>query len=189
MLKVAVLVGNPKPQSRTLRIAQTMVEKLLEPGSYEATSIDLADYSSHIFEWPSPLMSELNQAVADSDLLIVACPTYKATYTGLLKGFLDRYPANGLRGVTAIPIMTGGDLTHAMGVDVNLRPLLIELGASLPTKGLYFVTSQMDQMDEVVGAWAAEAAAVLRLLQPLVQGVLKQHPDTQSASVSTGVTL
>jgi FMN reductase len=182
LVKIVVLVGNPKPQSRTLRIAETMTEKLLGAGIDEMTVIDLAVHSSHIFEWPSPVMAQLNQAVVDCDLLIVASPTYKATYTGLLKGFLDRYPANGLSGVIAIPMMTGGDLTHSMGVDVNLRPLLIELGASLPTKGLYFVASQMDQMDQIVTEWAVEAATVLSRLKPFAEVVLRQHPEVQTVS-------
>jgi FMN reductase len=176
MLKVTVLVGNPKPNSRTLRVAQTLVEKLLAPGTYELSVIDLADHTGQIFAWPSEEMTALSETVAASNLLVVASPTYKATYTGLLKSFLDRYPHNGLRGVTAIPVMTGADPTHSMGADVNLRPLLIELGASTPTKSLYFIASQMDHLDEIVATWAAENAAVLRLLQPLVEGVLAQHP-------------
>jgi len=179
MLKVSVLVGNPKPSSRTLRIATTLVENLLGPGTYDLTVIDLAEHTEHIFQWPSDYMAELTETVATSNLVVVASPTYKATYTGLLKSFLDRYPHNGLRGVTAIPVMTGADLTHSMGVDVNLRPLLVELGASLPTRGLYFVASQMDHLDEITSAWVAENADVLRLLQPLVQGVLAREPAAQ----------
>jgi len=31
----------------------------------------------------------------------------KASYTGMLKAFFDRYGNNGLAGVTAVPVMTG----------------------------------------------------------------------------------
>jgi len=74
MLKITILVGNPKPQSRTLKLAETLVDELLVAGTYDLRVIDLAEYSSHIFQWPSPVMAELNQAVADSDLLVVATP-------------------------------------------------------------------------------------------------------------------
>jgi len=178
MLKVTILVGNPKPQSRTLRVAETLLDRLLEPGSYEARVIDLAEHAAHIFEWPSPDMAELNQAVADSDLVIVASPTYKATYTGLLKGFLDRYAANSLRGVTAIPVMTGADLGHSMAPDVNLRPLLVELGASVPSKSFFFVTGHMERMEELVEEWAVENTAVLRLTQPLAEGLFARRPES-----------
>lgn len=163
-LKVSIIAGNPKPQSRTLKVAQTLVEKLLEAGSYEVEVIDLAEHVEEIFAWPSEKMAALNASVAASDVAVFASPTYKATYTGLLKAFLDRYPANALAGVTAIPVMTGADQTHSMGPTVNLAPLLVELGATVPGRGFYFVTGQMDHLDEVVQNAADEYAANLRRL-------------------------
>ncbi|MCU1513678.1 MAG: NADPH-dependent oxidoreductase [Microbacteriaceae bacterium] len=169
MLTVTVLAGNPKPQSRTLSIATALVEALLESGSYELTVIDLAEHTAELFAWPSDIMSALSAKVTSSDLVVVASPTYKATYTGLLKSFLDRFPSGGLGGITAIPVMTGGDLTHAMGPDTHLRPLLVELGASVPTKSLYFVAAEMDQVKEIVNAWVADARETLIRQMPLLQ--------------------
>lgn len=155
-VKVSVVVGNPKPKSRTLKVATSLVERLLEPGSYALEVTDLADHASEIFSWPSESMADLTSRVAKSDLAIFASPTYKATFTGLLKAFLDRYPANGLAGVVAIPVLTGADLTHAMGPTVNLSPLLAELGAIVPGRGFYFVASNMDRIDELVAGAAEE---------------------------------
>jgi FMN reductase len=157
VIKVNVVVGNPKPQSRTALVATRLAETLLRAGSFELSVIDLAEYAHRVFDWPSEEMSSLNDQVANGDLLIVATPTYKATYTGLLKAFFDRYPNLGLRGVVAIPVMTGNDPRHAMGLEVSLRPLLVELGAIVPTQGLYFVMSQMESMDDVLEEWAQEA--------------------------------
>ncbi|RFA12293.1 NADPH-dependent FMN reductase [Subtercola boreus] len=163
-LRVSIVVGNPRPKSRTLKVAETLVEKLLEKGSYDVEVIDLADHAQEIFAWPSEKMAALNAGVAASDIAVFASPTYKATYTGLLKAFLDRYPANGLAGVTAIPVLTGADLSHSMGPTVNLAPLLVELGASVPGRGFYFVAGQMDHLDEIVTTAAEEYAANLRRL-------------------------
>jgi FMN reductase len=160
-LKATIVVGNPKPKSRTLEVAKSLVEKLLVPGSYVLEIIDLADHTAEIFAWPSDEMAVLNARVAASDFVVFASPTYKATYTGLLKAFLDRYPTNGLSGVTAIPVHTGGDLTHAMGPSVSLAPLLVELGAVVPGRGFYFVSSHMDHVDEITEQAAAEYAANL----------------------------
>lgn len=158
-LKVSIVVGNPKPHSRTRKVAELLAEKLLVPGTYELQVFDLADYADEVLLWPSPKMQVANESVADSDLVIFASPTYKATYTGLLKAFLDRYPANGLAGVTAIPVHTGADFGHQMGPTFTLSPLLAELGAVVPGRGFYFALSQMDELDKVVGAAAAEYAA------------------------------
>lgn len=163
-ISVSVVVGNPKPQSRTLRVATTLVEHLLDEGSYDLTVIDLSDHEHEIFAWPSETMAGLNARVAESDLVVFASPTYKATYTGLLKAFLDRYPANGLAGVVALPVLTGADQTHSMGPTHTLAPILAELGAIVPGRGFYFVASHMDRLDELVGAAAAEYRANLARL-------------------------
>jgi len=160
-LRIAIVVGNPKPKSRTLKVAETLAEKLFGPAARDAELIDLADYSDEILKWPSEKMDALTARVAGSDVVIFASPTYKATYTGLLKVFLDRYPANGLAGVTAIPLLTGADHAHAMGPTVSLAPLLMELGAAVPGRGLYFVIGQMDRLDEIVQAAAEQYATVL----------------------------
>ncbi len=164
VMKVTIVVGNPKAGSRTRHVAEVLAEKLLTPGRFDLEVIDLAEHTAEIFAWPSEEMAALNSRVAESDLILVASPTYKATYTGLLKAFLDRYPANGLRGVVAIPVMTGADLGHSMGPDVNLAPLLTELGASVPVRGLYFVASNMDKLDELMSAAAAEYAEIFEVL-------------------------
>ena len=96
MIQVSVVVGNPKPKSRTLQIATKAAHALLAPRTFELRVIDLADHISEMFEWPSKHMSALNEAVASSDLLFAASPTYKGSYTGLLKAFFDRYPNLGL---------------------------------------------------------------------------------------------
>lgn len=178
-LKISIVVGNPKPKSRTLKVAETLAEKLFGPAARAAEVIDLADYRSEILNWPSEKMDALNAAVAASDFVIFASPTYKATYTGLLKVFLDRYQANGLAGVTAIPLLTGADQMHAMGPTVNLAPLLVELGAVVPGRGLYFVIGQMDRLDEVLQTAADQYATALRRMAK-VAGALSGS-DKQSS--------
>lgn len=177
MLKVTLVVGNPKPMSRTLRIAELLVRKLLGEQSFTLDIIDLADHTDEIFKWPSEHMAKLSAQVAESNLIVVASPTYKATYTGLLKAFLDRYPANALRGVVAIPVMTGADEGHSMAPIVNLDPLLVELGANVPFRGFYFPLSKMNQLEEIVDAAVSDYTMAANALRPLVS----QLPQAKTA--------
>ena len=163
-VQVAIVVGNPKPHSRTRTVAETLVRHLLPEGSHTASVIELADHQRDIFSWEAAEVSALADRVAASDLVVFASPTYKATYTGLLKAFLDRYPANGLAGVVAIPVLTGGDLHHSMGPTHTLLPLLAELGAIVPGRGLYFVAGEIDRVDEIVAVAASEYRANLARL-------------------------
>ena len=156
-MKVAIVVGNPKPDSRTLAIARAVALKVCAGfGGEISVELDLAKFAPKMFSWPDEELAELSATVAASDVLVVASPTYKATYTGLLKAFLDRYPNDGLAGVTAIPVMTAGSPLHGMSIEAGLRPLLVELGASVPTRGLFFLISQTDLLDEVVEEWAVD---------------------------------
>jgi FMN reductase len=52
--------------------------------------------------------------VLDGDVLVVASPTYKATYSGLLKAFLDRLATGSLAGKTAVPVLLGGAPNHQL---------------------------------------------------------------------------
>ena len=98
--------------------------------------------------------------MAGSDLVVVASPTYKATYTGLLKAFVDRYGNDGLAGTVAVPVMTGAGAGHALAVEVHLRPLLVELGP--PCRPAAVLTEdQLGDLDTVVGAWAQRARPLL----------------------------
>jgi FMN reductase len=172
-MSIAVVVGNPKAGSRTLRVAQAtadiLVERLIATDQLgdntERIVVDLAEVAGQLFDYPSQAIDDLLASVAASDLLIAASPTYKATYTGLLKVFFDRYGNNALAGTVAVPVMTGAAPIHALAPELHLRPLLVELGATTPTRGLYVTEAQFDDLDGVIGAWAdAAAPAVARAL-------------------------
>jgi FMN reductase len=139
-VSVAVVVGNPKPRSRTYEAAHLLAERLT--GRPPDLSIDLADLGAALLDWSATEVADAVTAVQGSDLVIVACPTYKATYTGLLKLFLDRIAGGALAGVTAVPLMLGGHWRHSLAADMLLKPVLVELGATCPTRGLFLPDSE-----------------------------------------------
>jgi FMN reductase len=87
---------------------------------------------------------------------VVASPTYKATYTGLLKLFLDHIGTGDLAGVVAVPLMLGGGPGHALAPELLLKPVLVELGATAPTRGLYLLDRSWDD-PEALDPWLAAA--------------------------------
>jgi FMN reductase len=136
-MSITVVVGNPKPSSRTLAAAIGVAEAVA--GREPDHVLDLAELGPRLLDWSDPLVSAAADTVRASDLVVVASPTYKATYTGLLKLFLERFGADELRGVVGIPLLVGADARHALAVEVHLRPVLIEIGLSLPTRGLFVI--------------------------------------------------
>ena len=163
MTSIAVITGNPKPQSRTHNVALAVAGALAaeitpRPGRL---TIDLTEHAARLFDWSDATLTRLNEEVAASDIAIFASPTYKASYTGMLKAFLDRYGSNGLAGVVAVPVMTGGWPGHLLAVEVHLRPVLVELGAAVPARGLYVTEPELPELDAVVAKWAATAAPLI----------------------------
>lgn len=140
-LRTAVIVGNPKPGSRTLAAARHLARGLT--GVEPDLVVDLATVGPALLDWENPGVAALVDHVADADLVVVASPTYKATYTGLLKLFLDRFAAGRLHGV-AVPLMLGAGPAHVLAPQVTLAPLLTHLGAVVP-EGLYVLDQHYDE--------------------------------------------
>lgn len=163
-MRIAVVVGNPKPASRTLGVATAVAGALsAELGVGQShLMVDLAEHAGDLFDWGAPGLVQLTADVASAGLIVAASPTYKATYTGMLKAFFDRYGSNGLAGSVAVPLMTGGAPIHALAVEVHLRPLLVELGATVPARGLYVTEPEFADPGPAIGRWAESAVPLLR---------------------------
>jgi FMN reductase len=168
-MQIAVVTGNPKPASRTHGVALALADLLATelPGERQAPLvIDLAEHASSLFDWSDAELSRLTAEVAAADLAIFASPTYKAAYTGMLKAFLDRYGSNGLAGTVAVPVMTGGWPGHLLAVEVHLRPVLVELGATVPARGLYVTEPEFATLDAPLKKWAEPALPLIRRALP-----------------------
>jgi FMN reductase len=153
-VSIAVVVGNPKPKSRTYQAAHLVAEKLT--GQPVDLSIDLTEVAPALLDWSDPTAGELIASVKASSLVVFASPTYKASYTGLLKLFLDRIGGGALAGVTGIPLMLGGHWQHALAPELLLKPVLVEVGATCPTRGLYLLESEYEG-GETLDAWLERA--------------------------------
>jgi FMN reductase len=165
-MQIAVVTGNPKPASRThsvgLAVADLLAAELSPERQASPLVIDLAEHASSLFDWSDAELTRLTAEVATAGIAIFASPTYKASYTGMLKAFLDRYGSNGLAGTVAVPVMTGGWPGHLLAVEVHLRPVLVELGATVPARGLYVTEPEFASLDVPLARWAESAVPLIR---------------------------
>ncbi len=136
----AVVVGNPTPRSRTWSAALHVARELR--GAEPDLVVDLAELGGAVLEHDAVHVTDLVEHVAGAEVVVFASPTYKGAATGLLKAFLDRFPHRGLEGVVAVPLMLGAGAGHALAVETSLRPVLTELGATVPFAGLYVLESR-----------------------------------------------
>jgi len=164
MTSIGIVVGNPKAGSRTLSVARSVAAAAAETAGLadlDPLVIDLADLGPRLFDFSDTTVRAAVDALAGCPLVVVASPTYKASYTGLLKSFLDWFSTTGLSGVV-IPVMVGAGTAHALAVEVHLRPVLVEIGASMPTRGLYITEDQLGNLDELLAEWSAVEGPRLR---------------------------
>src|SRR5580692_1410418 len=116
--------------SRTRAAAELIAERLTHA---PATSvIDVVDLGAGLLAWGDPGVAEAKRLVESADLLVVASPTFKGTYTGLLKLFLDQFGKGELNQLTTFVVMLGAAPQHALAPELTLRPVLVEIGASCP---------------------------------------------------------
>jgi FMN reductase len=135
----AIIVGNPKTKSRTRHAAELLAAEL----GAEASVLEVAELGPGLLDFGAQGVAEAVAWAQQADLVIAASPTYKGTYTGLLKLFLDQFAtATGLAGQVGIPLMLGGGPGHALAPELSLKPVLVELGAICPAQGLYQLDSR-----------------------------------------------
>jgi FMN reductase len=172
-IKAVTLVGNPKIGSRTLQVAEEVTKQVagwldLQGIKVTNTTVDIAELAGGLFEWENQAVNDVLQRIAECNLLTVASPIYKATYTGVLKMLLDRIPMEGLAGRVAIPVMVAAAPIHVLAVETHFRPVLIELGACCPTRGLVVMESKLGDLPSVVGKW-------LDVAKPMLAPLLANH--------------
>ncbi len=160
-----VLVGNPKPESRTLALARATAAALLDALGTAAPSgavvtVDLGGLTADPLGRGPAWAAALDQARA-ARLLVIASPTYKGAYTGLLKVFADDLPPQALAGTVAVGITTAASPAHLPAGEAHLRPLLLELGAAVPAPVLAVAEANLPDPQPVIASWLAGAAAAI----------------------------
>jgi FMN reductase len=183
--RITAVVGNPKAGSRTLGAAAGLADALAgaiwggqssaDPaGNDDVTNevIDLADIADGLLApWLlSPAATAATSNARSSDVLVLATPTYKASYTGLLKLFLDVFPAGSLSRTVVVPLIVSAGPAHRHLADIQLRPVLSELGAVIPAPSLLVQESELPQLDELIEAYVGQygnlLAGTVRALVP-----------------------
>lgn len=149
------VVGNPKPASKTAQVAKAVAERIAGALDGQTETLELGPLGPALTGWGAPSVVAAKQQLLDAHVLVFASPVYKATYTGLMKLLCDQITAGELLRHVAVPVMVGGGAAHMLAVETSFRPVLIELGASCPTSGLYVIESTLDTLDAQIDAWAS----------------------------------
>lgn len=146
MLQILVVSASPSEKSKTAVLAQYVADHLSSKGM-EARHLRLRDLPPDALVRADVKNAEVSEAVdllKDADGVVLVTPTYKASFSGLLKIFLDLLPQYALAGKATLPLATGGTLAHALMLDYALRPVLHALGARHSVQGHFVIESVLD---------------------------------------------
>lgn len=113
----------------------------------------------------TPALAAAVASVQGADALVVVTPTINASFSGLLKSFLDVVPPDALRSVPTTIAATGGTQRHTLVLDQAVRPMLGYQRAIVLPSCLYVTADEWDgprpsaTLAARIGAAGAELAA------------------------------
>jgi FMN reductase len=131
MSLVVTISASPSAESRSQALA-TYVGKTIAARGFEVEAFDVRDLPAEDLLHARLDSAALQRAVGLVERargVVISTPVYKASYTGVLKTFLDLLPQFGLAGKVVLPLVTGGTLAHVLAIEYALRPVLSSLGA------------------------------------------------------------
>jgi FMN reductase len=122
-VRLVAISGADSPTSKTRALAKAIVD---ERGG---ELIDLLDLSGDglLGRREDADVARAVDAAANAQVLIVATPVYRATYTGAIKAFFDRFAPKALAKTAVVLVATAGIKEHFLTLDTGGRSLIASL--------------------------------------------------------------
>jgi FMN reductase len=131
-LRVVGVSGSLQRPSRTTGLVQAILDqvadRLGDRVETQATLVEVATLAPELAgalrrDQVGPAAERALQAIESADLLVVASPVYRASFTGLFKHLFDFVGRYELVGTPVLLAATGGGERHALILEHQLRPL------------------------------------------------------------------
>ena len=149
-MSILLLGGSPSLVSSSGRLLQDIGARLALHG-HRCTTLQVRDLPAQALlhaDFGDPVIVRAKALVEAADAIVIATPVYKASYTGILKAFLDLLAQDALAGKLVLPLATGGSLSHMLALDYALRPVLATLSARQVLASIYATPDQLQWSEE-----------------------------------------
>jgi FMN reductase len=149
MSHIVIITGSPTPGSRLNGLIQHVESKWLEQG-IKVSHIRVAELPAEALLHANFKDEQILAALASVESangVVIASPVYKASFTGILKAFLDLLPQTGLKGKVTLPLFIGGTIAHLLSLDYALKPILSVLGSRNILGGVYAIDQWVQRLD------------------------------------------
>ncbi len=141
-LNIVAVTGSLQRPSRTLVLVEALLAELGRQLPIQTRLIELGNVGPKLAgalyrsQLPADVEADL-AAIESADVLLVASPVYRASYTGLFKHLFDFVHHEALIDVPVLLAATGGSDRHALVIDHQLRPLFSFFQARTLPVGVY----------------------------------------------------
>ena len=189
-MSIVALAGSPSANSRSTVLLHHVLNRL-DPAVARSEIVlrDLPAAALVRAKANDPLIRRAREQVAEARLVVIATPIYKASYSGLLKTFLDLLAQDALRDKTVLVLGTGGSPAHLLALDYALKPVLAALGARHILDSIYAVDTQF--APHAIHGHVAHDDIVQRIERALADGPIALRPpvDAPRAEASRVIAL
>ena len=168
MTKAVLINGNTTKNSRLTGVHH-YIEGYLKNFQVDVNSIYVHELPAEdllFANFSSEEIKQANKLVEEADVLVILTPIYKASYTGVLKAYLDLLPQKAFVGKKIIPIAVGGSIAHLLALEYALKPVLSVLGATEILNSVYIVDKQIERLEN--GRYQIEEEAENRIKTELL---------------------
>ena len=141
-LRLVAVSGGLQRPSKSAALAEHLLDLIADEIPCEQRLVDLGQLAPKLAGtvWRSQLPDAVERelaAVEQADVLVVATPVYRGSYTGLFKHFFDFIHQDALIDKPILLAATGGSERHALVIDHQLRPLFSFFQARTLPLGVY----------------------------------------------------
>ena len=172
MSKLIAVLGSVTPPGRLLKAlnVMTVAAKVVEP-ELEIDFLNLADVRIAFADGRAPEAygddtAAVVKRIEAADIVVLASPVYRASFTGALKNLLDHLPVEALMAKPCGIVAMGATAHHFLGVEWHLRNVLTWFGAILAPTGVYLSSSDFidgNLVDRATADLAALADVLIKL--------------------------
>ncbi|WP_386264622.1 NADH-dependent FMN reductase SfnF [Xanthomonas euvesicatoria] len=173
-LRVVAVSGGMQRPSKAVVLAEHLLELIADQVPCERHLVELGALAPHFAGalWRTQVPDTVEQAlclVEQADVLVVATPVYRGSFTGLFKHFFDFIDQDALIDTPVLLAATGGSDRHALVIDHQLRPLFSFFQARTLPLGVY--ATDRDFLDYRVhnDALAERARLAVQRALPLIE--------------------
>ncbi|KRB38435.1 FMN reductase [Microbacterium sp. Root180] len=186
-LQVVGVSGSLHEPSRTTALVRAILDEVAARADAETELIEVAALGPSFAgalrrDDVAPAVEQALQRIESADVLVVASPVYRASFTGLFKHLFDFVGQYELVGKPVLLAATGGGERHALILEHQLRPLFGFFQALTLPVGVYGSDSDFEAYELTSADVRRRVSQAVGRSLPLIERSARLRPSEYVAT-------